>query len=123
MKGKFTQSGRFRGLYGFTLEVCNLDREKWCISNDLYQVTGADLGILRGGGGSRQEVFKGGGGCVRVQVRWNFHILTSKKNKEFREGGLNPLPPPPDPPLSNQRNFQSVLNLSKSFPINCVKRL
>ena len=42
---------------------------------------GADLGILRGGGG----------GGVRVQVRGNFHILTSKKKSW---GGLNPLNPP-----------------------------
>ena len=43
---------------------------------------GADLGILRGGGG------------VRVQVCGNFHILTSKK-KTSGGGGLNPLTPPP----------------------------
>ena len=49
----------------------------WCVA-------GADLRILqRGGGGSGTEFFKGGGG-VRVQVRGNFHILTSK----------TPLPPP-----------------------------
>ena len=56
---------------------------------------GADLGILRGlgvggGGGSWPEFFKGRG--VRVQVRRNFHILTSTKKTS---GGLNPYPPPP----------------------------
>ena len=56
-------------------------------------MSGADLGILRGVGvgGSGQEFYWGGGG-LGVQVRVNFHILTSKKNLE---GGLNPLPPPP----------------------------
>ena len=58
-------------------------------------MSGADLGILRGGGGgSGPEFFRGGG--VRVQVHGNFHILTSKKN--LRDGGLNPLTPL-DPPL------------------------
>ena len=40
--------------------------------------TGADLGILRGGGG------------VRAQVRRNFHILTSKKKRNLGGGGPNP---------------------------------
>ena len=39
-----------------------------------------------GGGGSGPEFFEGGGG-VRVQVRGNFHILTSKKNKKPLKGG------------------------------------
>ena len=30
----------------------------------------------------------GGGGVVRVQVRGNFHILTSKKKKPTSEGGV-----------------------------------
>ena len=34
-----------------------------------------------GGGGSGPEFFEGGGG-VRVQVRGNFHILTSQKKEE-----------------------------------------
>ena len=63
-------------------------------------ITGADLGILEGGGGggvSGPEFFKGGG--FRVQVRGNFHILTSKKTTS---GGLNPLTMHPlDPPLHN----------------------
>ena len=46
-----------------------------------YYYTGADLGILYGGGGSGPEFFEGGGG-VRVQVRGNFHILTSQKKEE-----------------------------------------
>ena len=51
---------------------------------------GADLGIHRGGGGSGPEFFKGGGG-VRVQVRRNFHTLTSKKQQpRGGGGGLNP---------------------------------
>ena len=40
-------------------------------------IAGADLGILRGGGGSGPEFFRGRGS--RGQVRMNFHILTSKK--------------------------------------------
>ena len=37
-----------------------------------------------------------GGGGGRVQVRGNFHILTSKKKtKQNLRGGLNPLTPPP----------------------------
>ena len=40
--------------------------------------------------------FLRGGGGGRVQVRGNFHILTSKKKKKpLKGGGLNPLPPPP----------------------------
>ena len=41
---------------------------------------GGSRNSLRGGGGSGPEFFEGGGGGVRVQVRGNFHILTSKKN-------------------------------------------
>ena len=40
------------------------------VTSSIYP--GADLGILRGGGG----------GGVRVQVHGNFHILTSKKKKK-----------------------------------------
>ena len=57
---------------------------------------GGSRNSLRGGGGSGPEFFEGGG--ARVQVRGNFHILTSKKqtNKNSEGGGgLNPLPPPP----------------------------
>ena len=46
------------------------------------------------GGCSGPEFFEGGGGVRVVQVRGNFHILTSKKNN-LGGGGLNPLPPPP----------------------------
>ena len=45
-------------------------------------IAGADLGILRGGGGLGRNSSRGEG--VRVQVRRNFHILTSKKNKLVR---------------------------------------
>ena len=45
-----------------------------------------------GGGGVLGRNFSRGGG--RVQVRGNFHILTSKNNSE---GGLNTLTPPPPP--------------------------
>ena len=50
-----------------------------------------------GGGGSGLEFFEGGGGGVRVQVRGNFHILTSKTKTTSGGGGgvVNPLPPPP----------------------------
>ena len=46
-------------------------------------------------GGSRNSS-KGGGGGFRVQVRGNFHILTSKKKKKTSEGGGFK---PPNPPL------------------------
>ena len=66
---------------------------------------GADLGILRGGGVGvlgRNSSRGGGGGGVRVQVRGNFHILTSKKRQTSGGGGLNALPHPHplDPPLA-----------------------
>ena len=57
-------------------------------------MSGADLRILRGGGGVLGRNSSRGGGVFRVQVRRNFHILTSKTKKTPR-GGLNPLPPPP----------------------------
>ena len=41
-------------------------------------ITGADLGIL-GGGGFWAGILQGGGS--RVQVRGNFHILTNKQKK------------------------------------------
>ena len=44
------------------------------------------------GGGSGPEFFEGG---FRVQVRGNFHILTSKKKTSEGGGVLNPLTPPP----------------------------
>ena len=48
---------------------------------------GGSRNSLRGGGGSGPEFFERGGG-VRVQVRGNFHILTSKKEKKkTSEGG------------------------------------
>ena len=57
--------------------------------------TGADLGILRGGGGFWAGILRGGGD--RVQVHGNFHILTSQKKTKKTSGGgggVNPLPPP-----------------------------
>ena len=61
--------------------------------------TGADLGILRGGGGGFWAGILRGG--VRVQVHGNFHILTRKKRKKtLRGGGVKPPTPHPlDPPL------------------------
>ena len=53
-------------------------------------LSGADLGILRGGFWAK--ILQGGGGGVRVQVRRNFHILTSKK-KPLRGGVKTPNPP------------------------------
>ena len=41
--------------------------------------------FFKGGGGSGPEFFEGGG--VRVQVRGNVHILTSKKTTTS-EGGV-----------------------------------
>ena len=51
------------------------------------------------GEGSGPEFFKGGGGGVRVQVRRNFHILTSKK-EHLGGGGVTPLTPPPPGPAT-----------------------
>ena len=47
---------------------------------------GGSRNSLRGGGGSGPEFFERG---VRVQVRGNFHILTSKKKqtKPLKGGG------------------------------------
>ena len=39
------------------------------------------------GGGFWARILRRGGGGVRVQVRGNFHILTSKKKKKTSEGG------------------------------------
>ena len=48
---------------------------------------GSRNSLRRGGGGSGPEFFEGGG--VRVQIRGNFHILTSKtKQKPTSEGGV-----------------------------------
>ena len=49
-------------------------------------LSGADLGILRGGGGVLGRNSSKGGG-VRVQVHVNFHILTSKKKNSEGGGG------------------------------------
>ena len=54
-------------------------------------VRGGPRNSSGGGGGSGPKLFKGGGG-VRVQVRGNFHILTSKKN--LGGGGVKPHTPP-----------------------------
>ena len=40
---------------------------------------GSRNSLKGGGGGSGPEFFEGGGGGIRVQVRGNFHILTSQK--------------------------------------------
>ena len=68
-------------------------------------VRGGSRNSLRGGGGgSGPEFFEGGGGGgVRVQVRGNFHILTSK-TKQKSEGGFKP-PPPLDPLLNVLHNI------------------
>ena len=53
--------------------------------NKLYNCRGGSRNSLRGGGGLGQNSSKGG---FRVQVRGNFHILTSKKEEEATsEGG------------------------------------
>ena len=66
----------------------------------VWGARGGSRNSLKGGGGSGPEFFDGGGG-VRVQVRGNFHILTSKKTQKTTSGGggLNPLTPPPLDPL------------------------
>ena len=53
----------------------------------IYYRGGSRNSLTGGGGGSGPEFFEGGGG-VRVQVRGNFHILTSKKKKKTSEGGV-----------------------------------
>ena len=60
------------------------------------------------GGGSGPEFFEGG---FRVQVRGNFHILTSKKQKKTSEGGGGfkpPNPPPLDPLLTSMKRFTKL---------------
>ena len=52
-----------------------------------YTVTGADLGILRGGGGSGPEFSGGGGGGLGCPGPRDFHILTSKKTPKTSGGG------------------------------------
>ena len=54
----------------------------------MYRLQGGSRNSLRGGGVLGQNSSKGGGG-VRVQVRGNFHILTSKKkkNQPLKGGG------------------------------------
>ena len=42
---------------------------------------GESRNSLRGGGGFWARILRRGGGGVRVQVRGNCHILTSKKKK------------------------------------------
>ena len=55
---------------------------------------GSRNSLRGGGGGSGSEFFEGGGG-VKVQVRGNFHILTSKKRrKQPLKWGVKPPNPP-----------------------------
>ena len=56
---------------------------------------GSRNSLRGGGGGSGPEFFEGG---FRVQVRGNFHILTSKKNKKTTSEGGGVKPPNPPPP-------------------------
>ena len=65
---------------------------------------GGSRNSLWGGGGSGPEFFEGGGG-VRVQVRGNFHILTSKKNTTSEGGGGGGKPPTPPPPPGSATGF------------------
>ena len=64
----------------------------------LLYYRGGSRNSLRGGGGVLGQNSSKGGGGVRVQVRGNFHILTSKKQQQQQPlkggGGLNPLTPP-----------------------------
>ena len=55
--------------------------ERWSIADDLVLSRGGSRNSSRGGVLGRN--FSRGGGLVRVQVRRNFHILTSKKLKIF----------------------------------------
>ena len=56
-----------------------------------YKFQGWIEEFFEGGGGSGPEFFEGG---FRVQVRGNFHILTSKKKKKNLWGGGGGNPPP-----------------------------
>ena len=62
----------------------------WVISPSLICLRGGSRNSLRGGGVLGQNSSKGG---FRVQVRGNFHILTSKKKKPLKEGFKPPKPP------------------------------
>ena len=57
-----------------------------------YGRGGSRNSLRGGGGGSGPEFFEGGGG--RVQVRGNFHILTSKKKQKKTTTSEQPLTPP-----------------------------
>ena len=77
-------------------DICDVTLARFasrCWARQMCPPRGGSRNSLRGGSGP--EFFEGGGG-VRVQVRGNFHILTSKKKqKQPLKGGLNPLTPPP----------------------------
>ena len=81
------------------------------------------IGCVDYRGGSRNSLRGGGGGfwarILRrgVQVRGNFHIMTSKKKKKTSEGGggLNPLIPPLDP-LLDYHNIGVPPNAATSKP-------
>ena len=66
---------------------------------------GADLGILRGGGGVLGRNSSRGGG-VRVQVHGIFIYWQANKKKPLRGGGNPPTPPPPG---SATADFSQVL--------------
>ena len=55
---------------------------------------GSRNSLRRGGGFWARILRRGGGGGVRVQVRGNFHIVTSQK-KTSEGGGFKPPNPPP----------------------------
>ena len=55
---------------------------------------GGSRNSLKGGGGVLGQNSSKGGGGFRVQVRGNFHILTSKKKTPLKGGFKPPTPPP-----------------------------
>ena len=69
--------------------MLKVEHHNYIVKVEICYPAGADLGILGGGGGGvlgRNSSRGGGGG--RVQVRGNFHILTSKQQQKTSVGGV-----------------------------------
>ena len=73
------------GFFGLVISISQGRRQDFLKGGGHYR--GGSRNSLRGGGFWARILRRGGGG-VRVQVRGNFHILTSKKNPTTSEGGV-----------------------------------